>query len=310
MNNIANKAVICDVLLQAANKDKNIVVLCSDSRGSGSMTAFANSNPTQFIEVGIAEQNLVAISAGLASCGKKTYAVSPASFLSTRSMEQVKVDVAYSNTNVKLVGISGGISYGSLGATHHSVNDIAIMSSIANMRVYLPSDRFQTKELIEKLLQDKKPAYIRVGRNAVEDVYTDGKIDFTLDKATVVTEGNDIAIIACGEMVSTAKVAADQLQTQGIKARVLDMYCLKPLDRQAIQKAAEECKGIITIEEHSCYGGLGSLVCSVVAQTCFTKVKVLALPDEPIVSGKSPQIFAHYGLNSAGIIAAVKEILK
>lgn len=308
-NNTANKAIICDVLLQTARNDKDIVVLCSDSRGSGSMTKFAQEKPSQFVEVGIAEQNLVSISAGLASCGKKTYAISPASFLSTRSLEQVKVDVAYSNTNVKLVGISGGVSYGALGMTHHSTNDIAIMSSLPNMRVYLPSDRFQTKKLIEAVLQDHKPAYIRVGRNAVEDVYSEEQTPFILDKATLVMEGNDAAIIACGEMVKVAQEAAQELQNQGIKARVLDMYCLKPIDSDAIISAAKECKCIVTIEEHSCFGGLGSLVCSIVGQNCLTKVKILALPDEPVVAGSSQQIFANYGLNSAGIIAAVKNML-
>lgn len=309
MSNTANKVAICDVLLKAARTDKDIVVLCSDSRGSGSMTDFAREKPLQFVEVGIAEQNLVAISAGLASCGKKTYAVSPASFLSARSLEQVKVDVAYSNTNVKLIGISGGVSYGALGMTHHSTNDIAIMSSIPNMRVYLPSDRFQTKKLIEAVLQDSRPAYIRVGRNAVEDVYYEGETPFILDKATLLTEGNDVAIIACGEMVKPAQMAAKELENQGISVRVLDMYCLKPIDIDAVIRAAKECKCIVTIEEHSYFGGLGSLVCSIVAQNCLKKVKVLALPDEPVVTGSSKQIFDNYGLNIEGIISAVKKML-
>ena len=174
MNKTANKQVICQVLMEKAKIDKDIVVLCSDSRGSASMTPFADGFPEQFVEVGIAEQNLVSISAGLAKCGKKAYAVSPACFLSTRSYEQAKVDVAYSNTNVKLIGISGGISYGALGMSHHSAQDIAAMSAVPNMRVYIPSDRNQTKCLTEALLKDEKPAYIRVGRNAVEDVYEEG----------------------------------------------------------------------------------------------------------------------------------------
>ena len=138
MNKIANKQVICQVLMEKAKTDKDVVVLCSDSRGSASMTPFAENYPEQFVEVGIAEQNLVSISAGLAKCGKKAYAVSPACFLSTRSYEQAKVDVAYSNTNVKLIGISGGISYGALGMSHHSAQDIAAMSAVPNMRVYIP----------------------------------------------------------------------------------------------------------------------------------------------------------------------------
>ena len=183
MNKIANKQVICQVLMEKAKTDKDVVVLCSDSRGSASMTPFAENYPEQFVEVGIAEQNLVSISAGLAKCGKKAYAVSPACFLSTRSYEQAKVDVAYSNTNVKLIGISGGISYGALGMSHHSAQDIAAMSAVPNMRVYIPSDKNQTKCLTEALLGDEKPAYIRVGRNAVEDVYEEGNCPFEMDKA-------------------------------------------------------------------------------------------------------------------------------
>ena len=161
MSKIANKQMICEVLMDAAKTDRDIVALCSDSRGSGSFTPFADTYPEQFIETGIAEQNLVSISAGLAKCGKKPYAASPACFLSTRSYEQCKVDVAYSNTNVKLIGISGGVSYGALGMSHHSAQDIAAMSAIPNMRVYLPSDRFQTEKLTEALLKDEKP-FMRV----------------------------------------------------------------------------------------------------------------------------------------------------
>lgn len=208
MAKTANKQMICEVLMEAAKTDKSIVALCSDSRGSGSFTAFADTYPEQFVETGIAEQNLVSIAAGLAKCGKKAYAVSPACFLSTRSYEQCKIDAAYSNTNVKLIGISGGVSYGALGMSHHSAQDIAAMSAIPNMRVYIPSDHLQTAELIKALLKDEKPAYIRVGRNAVDPIYEEGNVPFEMDKATVVTKGEDIAIIACGEMVKPAKDAA------------------------------------------------------------------------------------------------------
>lgn len=147
-NTIANRKAICDVLMERAKIDKDIIVLCSDSRGSASLTPFFDNYPQQSVEVGIAEQDLVGIASGLASCGKKAYAASPASFVSTRSYEQAKVDCAYSNTNVKLIGISGGISYGALGMSHHSAQDIAAMSAIPNMRVYLPSDHFQTTKQI------------------------------------------------------------------------------------------------------------------------------------------------------------------
>ena len=309
MNKIANKQVICDVLLEKAQTDKDIVVLCSDSRGSASLASFAKEKPEQFVEVGIAEQNLVSISAGLASCGKKVFAASPACFLSTRSMEQVKVDVAYSNTNVTLIGISGGISYGALGMTHHSANDIAALGSIPNMRVYLPSDRFQTAKLMEELLQDKKPAYVRVGRNAVADVYEENNIPFVMDKATVVKDGNDVTIIACGEMVKAAKDAAEILQTEGINARVLDMYCVKPIDKEAVIKAAMETKMIVTIEEHTAFGGMGSMVSQIVAENAPVKVINMCLPDAPVVTGKSQEVFDHYHLNAQGIIDKIKTTL-
>ena len=309
MNKIANKQVINDVLLEESAKDKDIIVLCSDSRGSAGMKTFAEERPEQFVEVGIAEQNLVGISAGLASCGKKPFAVSPASFLSTRSMEQAKVDVAYSNTNVKLIGISGGVSYGALGMTHHSATDIATMGSMPNMRVYLPSDRFQTEALVRNLLKDEKPAYIRIGRNAVEDVYEEGKVPFELDKATLVKDGTDVTIIACGELVGDAKAAAEQLSSKGISARVLDMYCVKPIDKEAIIKAAKETKLIVTVEEHTMYGGMGSMVAQIVAANAPVKVINLTLPDAPVVTGKSREIFKYYGLDVEGIVKTVTEQL-
>ena len=309
MNKIANKQVINDVLLAESAKDKDIIVLCSDSRGSAGMKSYAEQRPEQFVEIGIAEQNLVSIAAGLASCGKKPFAVSPASFLSTRSMEQAKVDVAYSNTNVKLIGISGGVSYGALGMTHHSATDIATMGSMPNMRVYLPSDRFQTEALIRSVLKDEKPAYIRIGRNAVEDVYEDGNVPFELDKATLVQDGTDVTIIACGELVGDAKTAATELAKKGVSVRVLDMYCVKPIDKEAIIKAAKETKLIVTVEEHSAYGGLGSIVAQIASANAPVKVINLTLPDAPVITGKSREIFHHYGLDADGIVKTVTEQL-
>ena len=310
MNKIPNRKAICDVLLKEAETDKDIVVLCSDSRGSASRAPFADAYPEQFVEMGIAEQDLVSVSAGLAHCGKKAFAASPACFLSTRSYEQCKIDVAYSNTNVKLIGISGGISYGALGMSHHSAQDIAAMSAIPNMRVYLPSDRFQTAKLIEALLKDEKPAYIRVGRNPVEDIYTEDNCPFEMDKATVLTEGTDAAIIACGEMVRPAYEAAKLLEKDGIHATVLDMYCVKPLDKEAIVKAASNAKVVVTAEEHAPFGGLGSMVSQVVGAECPRKVLNIALPDAPVVSGTSKEVFDYYGMNAEGIAKTVKDALK
>lgn len=310
MNKISNRQVICEVLAERAAEDKDIVVLCSDSRGSASLSPFADAFPGQFVETGIAEQNIVSIAAGLASCGKKSYVASPACFLSTRSMEQAKVDVAYSNTNVKLIGISGGISYGALGMTHHSAQDIATMGSIPNMRVYIPSDRFQTRALFERLLEDRKPAYIRVGRNPVEDVYSQDNIPFEFNKAVVVHEGSDLTIIACGELVKPAKEAALRLEEQGLHARVLDMYCVKPIDKAAVEAAARQTKGIITVEEHSGIGGLGAMVSQIVAAAEPKRVINMALPDEPVVTGNSKEVFDYYGLNESGIVKAALELMK
>lgn len=310
MNNIPNRQVICEVLMEHAKSDRELVVLCSDSRGSASLVDFAKAFPKQFVEMGIAEQSLVSTAAGLARCGKKAFAASPACFLSTRSMEQVKVDVAYSHTNVKLIGISGGISYGALGMTHHSAQDIAALASIPGMRVYLPSDRHQTKKLVEALLRDDEPAYIRVGRNAVEDVYEEHP-DFVLNEAvTAVPGGTDIAIIACGEMVAPAVRAARELNETGISVSVLDMYCVKPIDRAAVLQAAQNAKAVITVEEHSVFGGLGSMVSQIVSAGCPKRVVNLALPDAPVITGKSQEVFDYYGLNEAGIIKTAREILR
>lgn len=311
-NRIPNRQAICETLMARAETDKDIFVLCSDSRGSASLAPFAERFPEQFVETGIAEQNLVSIAAGLASCGKKAFAASPACFLSTRSYEQAKVDCAYSGTNVKLIGISGGVSYGALGMSHHSAQDIAAMSALPNMRVYLPSDRHQTKRLIEALLQDEKPAYIRVGRNPVEDIYSDSDCPFEMDRATWIRgkgEAVKAAIIACGEMVRPAAEAARILAEDGVTASVLDMYCVKPLDCAAVIQAAQSADVVVTVEEHSPYGGLGAVVAQTVSEHCPRRVKCLSLPDSPVITGASREVFAHYGLTGRGIAKVVKELI-
>lgn len=308
MNKITNRQVICDTLLKAAETDRDIVVLCSDSRGSASMTPFANQYPQQFVELGIAEQNLVSVAAGLAACGKKAFAISPASFLSTRSYEQAKIDVAYSQTNVTLVGISGGISYGALGMSHHSCQDIAAFAALPDMRVYLPSDRFQTGKLFEVLLKDKDPAYVRVSRSATEDVY-DETMQFELNKANIISEGTDAMLIACGEMVPYAVKAAKLLEKEGISAGVIDMYCLKPLDKETVLRYAERVKCLITVEEHSGFGGLGSLVAQTTAEECPVRVKQIALPDVHLIPGTNREVFRYYHMDEEGIAETVKNTL-
>ena len=310
MNKIANRAVMCEVLKEAAARDRDVVVLCSDSRGSASLTSFAEQFPDQFVEVGIAEQNLVSIAAGLASCGKKAFAASPASFLTTRSYEQCNVDCAYSGTNVKLVGISGGVSYGALGMTHHSAQDIAAMSAIPGMRVYLPSDRHQTRKLFEALLRDDQTAYIRLGRNPVEDVYEEGHVPFAMNRATVLCEGTEVLLVACGEMVKPIQDAAKLLNEQGISTGALDMYCVKPLDTEGLLRAAAGKKLIVTAEEHAPFGGLGSMVAQAVCANDPRRVLCLALPDTPVITGTSAEVFAHYGLTGPGIAQTVRNALE
>lgn len=306
----ANKQVICEVLMEAAAAgDRDVVVVCSDSRGSASMTPFFDTYPEQAVEAGIAEQDAVSMAAGMAACGKKPWVASPACFLSTRSYEQAKVDCAYSNTNVKLLGVSGGVSYGALGMSHHSAQDIAAMAAIPNMRVYLPSDEWQSGKLATALLADDKPAYIRVGRNAVADVYTEDDCPFEMDRATWVREGSDVAIIACGEMVRPALDAAEALAAEGVEATVIDMYCVKPLDADAVVRAAERTGAVVTVEEASPFGGLGSMVAQVLGAQCPCPLTCLSLPDAPVVTGTSPEVFAHYGLDAVGIADAARAVI-
>ena len=309
MNKIANRQVICDTLMELAKDDKDIYVLTSDSRGSASMTNFANEFPKQFVEVGIAEQNLVGIAAGLATTGKKCFAASPACFLTMRSIEQVKVDVAYSNTNVKLIGISGGVSYGALGMSHHSLQDIAVMRAIPNMDIFLPADRFETEKLVRELVKYDKPAYIRIGRNPVDDVYESTDFDFEIGKANVMREGKDITIIATGETVKPAIEASDELKELGIKCRVLNMHTIKPLDKEAIIKAAKETGHIITVEEHSIYGGLGAAVSEVVVQNAPVPMKIVGIKDEAAITGTSKEIFNYYGLSKENLVKLAKELI-
>lgn len=309
MNKVANRQVICDTLVELAKNDKDIMVLTCDSRGSASMGNFANEYPSQFVEVGIAEQDAVGIAAGLATCGKKPYVASPACFLSMRSVEQVKVDVAYSKTNVKLVGISGGVSYGALGMTHHSLQDIAVMRAIPGIKVLLPADRFETKKMIEALNKDEGPAYIRIGRSAVEDVYDSEDFEFEIGKGNVVCKGNDITIIATGETVKPAVDASKKLEERGIGCRVISMHTIKPLDEEIIIKAAKETKAIITIEEHSIYGGLGAAVSEVICQNSPTKMKIIGIADEAPVTGNSKEVFNYYGLTCDNLVKVAQEIL-
>lgn len=308
-NNIACRKSFTDTLLSLARQDKDIVALATDSRGSVTLTDFANELPEQFIECGIAEQDAVGISAGLAHSGKKVFCCGPACFYVARSLEQIKVDLAYSQNPATILGVSGGVAYGALGTTHHSLHDIAVLRTFPGMSIFLPSDARLTAELVKLLVDYPYPAYVRVGRAAVPDVYTDENIRFEIGKANIVHEGNDVAIIATGETVYHALTAARELEKENIHARVLDLSSIKPFDKEAVLKAASETGRIVTVEEHSIFGGLGALVTEAISENPVP-VKILGIPDENVIHGTSPQIFRHYGIDHEGIAATVREFVK
>lgn len=298
-----------ETLLELGKKDKDIVAVTTDARGSVTLSDYAKELPEQFVEVGIAEQNAVGIGAGLASAGKKVFVCGPACFYVARSLEQVKVDVAYSRNRVNIVGVSGGVSYGALGATHHSLHDIAALRTFPGMQVVLPCDVRQTRKLTIQLVNHDTPVYVRVGRNAVPDVYENDDFEFEIGKSITLTEGNDITLIGTGETVYHCLQAGKKLKEKGIDARVIDMHTLKPADTEAILKAARETGMILTAEEHSIFGGLGAIVSETVVQHCPVPVKILGIPDENAIHGKPLEIFHHYGIDSEGIYNAALEML-
>lgn len=310
MNNISNKEAMGETLVKMGKIDRDIIVLTSDARNSSSITNFVKELPEQFVEVGIAEQNMVSIAAGLAASGKKPFITSPACFISSRTIEQIKIDVAYSKTNVKIIGISGGISYGALGMSHHSLQDISVMRTIPGITIMLPADRHETQNMVEELVDYKGPVYLRIGRNPVPDVYKSRKYGFEIGKAVTLKNGSDITIIATGETAKIAIDSASELQKAGIICKVLNMHTIKPLDKNAIIKAAKETGHIITIEESSIYGGLGGAVAEVVVQNNPVHMKIIGIPDEPAITGNPAQMYDYYGLNVSNITKIAKELLK
>ena len=306
---IACRKSFTDELLALAKQDKDIIAVTSDARGSVTLGDFANELPGQFVECGIAEQDAVGISAGLAHSGKKVFACGPACFYVARSLEQVKVDMAYSQNPVTILGVSGGIAYGALGATHHSLHDIAVLRTFPGMTIFIPADGQQTKMLVRQLVDYKLPAYVRVGRAAVPEVYPETKTDFEIGKAIQLHDGDDLTIIACGEPVWHALEAAKRLENDGIQARVIDMsLAIKPCDREAVINAARETGRIITVEEHSRYGGLGGMVAEIVAEEMpGTEMTILGIPDENALHGTDKEIRHYYGLDADGIYDAAKE---
>jgi transketolase len=301
-----------ETLLGLAQKNTAIIAVSSDARGSCSLNDYVEALPDQFIEIGIAEQDEIGIAAGLASVGKHPYVCAPACFLSTRALEQLKVDVAYSHQNVKIFGVSGGVSYGALGASHHTLHDIATLRCFPDLSIIIPCDAIQTEQMLKTIEAMEQAVYIRVGREKVPVVY-DGSLPcqpFVYGKANTLRSGNDLTIVTCGELVYHALKAADQLLSKGIKARVLDMATLKPFDTEAIEQAARETGAILSAEEHSVNGGLGATVSQIVSQCCPVPVTTLAFPDEYLITGTSLELFSYYGLDEEGIKNSALQLLQ
>ena len=297
----ANLEVFSETLLSLAKKDRNVLVVTSDSRGSGKLTSFGTSLPDQLIEVGIAEQNLVGVAAGLASTGKIVFAVSPASFLTARSLEQIKNDVCYSDHPVKLIGISAGVSYGALGSTHHATHDLAALRAINNIVIIVPADNFETAEAINAAVVMSHPVYVRFGKRPMYHLHQP-RTKFEVGKSITIRQGSDITFIATGETVYHALMAGKILEKQGLSCRVISMHTVKPLDAVAVLDAASDSGAIVTLEEHCVHGGLGE-ACAAVLMQAGTNIpfRIVGLPDEYTVTGSQSEIFSHCGISAQGL---------
>jgi len=308
---LANQVVFAKTLEELTTNDKAILIVTSDSRGSGKLVPFSERYPKQIVEVGIAEQNLVGVAAGLASAGKKAFAVSPACFLSARALEQIKNDVAYSDNPVKLVGISAGLSYGALGTTHHSLHDFAVLRAINNLTIVAPADNFETEQAVRKAAEFNKPIYLRFGKKPMPFL-NEANHCFEFGKGRVVREGKDLAIIANGETVYPALLAANLLEEKhGKKTSVISMHTIKPLDTELLEELASNGRPILTVEEHMVNGGLGEACASYLLQNGFSNpFKIEGIPDEYTITGSQMEIFDHYGISQKGLVASALELLK
>lgn len=307
----ANQEIFAETLESLAATDRSIVAVTSDSRGSGKLVGFAQKFPDQIVEVGIAEQNLVGVAAGLASAGKKTFAVSPACFLTARALEQIKNDVAYSDNPVKLVGISAGVSYGALGTTHHSLHDFAVLRAINNIIIVSPADNFETEQAVRLAAKLDQPVYLRFGKKTMPFL-SEKYQSFEFGKGRIVREGTDLTIIANGETVYPAWQAAKALEEKhGVSATVVSMHTIKPLDTALLDELAEKGKPIITVEEHMVNGGLGEACASYLfLKGATNRFHIIGIPDEYTVTGSQVEIFNHYGISRDGILAQAEILLK
>jgi transketolase len=296
-------------LEEMASTDERIVVVVNDSVGSTKLKGFFSKYPQRSINVGIAEQNMMGVGAGLANGGKIPYVCGPACFLTARAMEQVKIDLGYSNSNVRLLGVSTGMAYGELGSTHHSLEDVGWMRIIPNMTIIVPADSIETQAVMRYSAVHEGPMFLRISRMPVPDLLPAGT-KFELGKAVCLREGSDITLMANGVMVCRALQAAEKLQKSGISARVLNMSSVKPIDREAIIDAAQSTGGIVTAEEHSIYGGLGGAVAEIVAQTHPAKMRILGVPGVFAPTGSAEFLLEHFGLTAEGIRSAAVQLLE
>jgi transketolase len=306
-----NLEEFADTLLSIAKENGNVIAVTSDSRGSGKLGPFGQALPDQLIELGIAEQNLVGVAAGLASAGKIVFAVSPACFLTARGLEQIKNDVCYSDHPVKLIGISAGVSYGALGSTHHSLHDLAALRAINNIEIVVPADNWETQQSIRAATTRTKPLYIRFGKAAMYDlVSTDSA--FEIGRSRTIRDGRDLAMIATGETVIHALLAAEKLRiNHGFSCRVISMHTIKPLDREAVLLAARDCRAFITVEEHMIHGGLGEACAALLlrAGVSVPRFRIIGIPDEHTVTGSQSDIFRHYGISMEGLSQAAQSLV-
>jgi len=306
----ANLDEFASTLMELAKADHNIIAVTSDSRGSGKLGPFGQALPKQIVEVGIAEQNLVGVTAGLAASGKKSFGVSPACFLTARSLEQIKNDICYSDVPATLIGISAGVSYGALGSTHHSLHDLAALRAIHNLTIIVPADNFESRHAIRAAAQATTPCYVRFGKAPMYHLHTPSTT-FETGKAITLREGNDVAFIATGETVVHALLAAGKLAEQGLNCRVISMHTVKPLDKAAVLRAGRECRAIITVEEHMVHGGLGEACAATLMQAGVSvPFHIAGFPDEDTATGAQADIFRHYGISMEGLAEKALTLMK
>jgi transketolase len=296
-------------LERLAERDPRIVAVVNDSVGSTRLGRFGRQFAARLVNVGIAEQNMVGIGAGLANGGKIPFVCGASCFLTGRALEQIKVDLAYSKSNVKLCGMSSGLAYGQLGPTHHSIEDLAWTRAIAGLTVVAPADRDETAQAVEAAAEFDGPVYLRLSRMPVPEVHPPD-YRFAFGRAATLRPGSDVTLIANGTMVCRALEAAALLAGDGISARVVNMATLAPLDRAAIADAAESTGAIVTVEEHSVYGGLGGAVAEYVATTHPVPMRILGVPGTFAPTGTAEFLLEHFGLTPAGIREAALQLVE